>query len=87
MRDKDKTKSQLVTELELLRMKVQRLELAAIEHKKIWQALTTEKSQLLLILDSIDEVIYASDPNTHEILYANQAVRDILKKEPVGEIC
>ena len=34
-----------------------------------------EREQLLSIFDSIDEVIYVADPETYEILYANETCR------------
>jgi PAS domain S-box-containing protein len=43
--------------------------------------LELERQQLLSIFDSIDEAIYVTDPNTHEILYANRAL-----KEAFGEV-
>lgn len=49
--------------------------------------LLTERGQLLSIFDSIDEVIYVSDPDTYEILYVNQAVRDAFGRDPVGGTC
>jgi PAS domain S-box-containing protein len=53
----------------------------------IEEALAYERSQLLSIFDSIDEVIYVSDPITYEILYANRAMKERFKKQLIGGIC
>ncbi|MFH0947248.1 MAG: PAS domain-containing protein [Planctomycetota bacterium] len=41
--------------------------------KQAERTLETERSQFLSMFDSMDEVVYVADPNTHEILYANGA--------------
>ena len=43
--------------------------------KQLERALEVERSQLLSMFDSMDEVVYVADPATHEILYANDATR------------
>ncbi|MFZ5432367.1 MAG: PAS domain S-box protein, partial [Calditrichota bacterium] len=48
------------------------------ERKKAEAELQRERSQLLTLFDSIDEVIYVSDPQTHEILYINEACRKLI---------
>ncbi len=46
--------------------------------KKTEEMLETERNQLLSIFDAIDERIYIADPESYEVLYANQAlVRDL----------
>ncbi|MEW6109371.1 MAG: PAS domain S-box protein [Nitrospirota bacterium] len=45
------------------------------KQKKTKKPLEIEHRQLLSIFDSIDEVVYISDPDTYEILYANQSVK------------
>ena len=57
------------------------------ERKRTDEALRFEREQLLSIFDSIDEVIYVSDPDTYEVLYANKALKDALQKNPIGGIC
>lgn len=49
-------------------------------------ALTPEHQQLLSIFESIDEPIYASDPDTYDILYANQNLKNLLG-DVVGQKC
>lgn len=39
--------------------------------------LSREREQLLSIFDSIDEVIYVTDPSNHEILFVNQAFKEL----------
>lgn len=56
------------------------------EKKKIDEALSLEHQQLLAIFDSIDEIVYVSDPDTYEILYANQVLKKIFG-DVVGRIC
>ncbi len=57
------------------------------ERKRAEEALKFERSQLLSIFDSIDEVIYVADPCTYEILYANKATQERFGKCTVGGIC
>ncbi|MCD1295064.1 hypothetical protein CUJ83_08645 [Methanocella sp. CWC-04] len=51
------------------------------------ETLGFERAQLLSIFDSIDEVIYVSDPETYEILYSNKAMKEQFGKELTGGIC
>ncbi|HEX9912746.1 MAG TPA: response regulator [candidate division Zixibacteria bacterium] len=57
------------------------------ERKKAEEALQVERAQLLSIFDSINQVIYVSDPKTYEILYANKALKDLFQKNLVGGLC
>ncbi len=57
------------------------------ERKRAEEALQFEREQLLSIFDSINEIIYVADPNTHEILYANKTLQDAFQKSLVGGIC
>ncbi len=57
------------------------------ESKKAREEIARERMQLLSIFNSIDEVIYISDTETHEILYVNKNCTDRLKKNCVGKIC
>ena len=51
------------------------------------QALQRERAQLLSVFDSITEVIYVSDPETYEILYVNEFLKNQFSRELVGGIC
>ena len=57
------------------------------ERKRAAEALKTERAQLLSLFDSIDEIIYVTDMDTHEILYSNKAVQKAFQKPLIGEKC
>jgi signal transduction histidine kinase len=57
------------------------------ERKKLENRLIREQEQVISIFDSIDQVIYVTDPITHEILYINNYFNSILGSNPVGKIC
>jgi len=66
----------------------------AVEHalsdvrlRRAEEALDLERKQLLALFESIDEVIYVVDPESHEILFANKHLKDAFGKELVGGIC
>jgi len=77
MKDDNKTREQLINELIELRH----------QHKQIEKRLQFEMLKLLSVCDSISEIMYVSDPITHEILFANKSLRELHKKELVGGIC
>ncbi len=56
------------------------------ERKRAEEALAFERSQLLSIFDSIDDVVYVTDPYTYEVLYANKAI-ERFGGDLVGGIC
>ena len=57
------------------------------ERKQAEQALRQEREQLLSLFESINLPIYVSDLDTHLVLYANEAMRELLATDPVGEPC
>jgi PAS domain S-box-containing protein len=57
------------------------------EYKRAENALRSEWEQLLSIFNSINQIIYITDPDTHEILYVNKALQEAFNKDPVGGIC
>jgi len=57
------------------------------ERKRAEEMLEMERAQLLSIFDSIDEIIYVTDPYTYEILYVNQTMKDAFQKELMGGVC
>jgi len=61
--------------------------ISVIHQNKSQKELVTERAQLLSIFDSLDEIIYVSDPETYEILYVNQAMQNALQKKLIGGIC
>ena len=60
---------------------------SALRVKRTQDMLRFERSQLLSIFDSIDESIYVVDPETHEILFANETMKKLFGEELVGETC
>lgn len=46
-----------------------------------------EREQLISIFNSIDGMIYISDPNSYELLYVNNKLADLLPKNPMGSQC
>ncbi len=57
------------------------------KEKRALEALENERNQLLSIFDSIDSIIYISDPFTHEILYANKYTKELFGKDLIGKLC
>ncbi len=55
--------------------------------KQIEELLKFEREQLLNIFNGIKEPVYVSDPVTHEILFVNRAINDLIGRNPVGEKC
>lgn len=84
--DEGKTRAQLIAELAELRQRVAELEASETERKQAEEALDIERRQLLSIFDSIDEVVYVSDPDTYEVLYVNQALAESLG-DVIGQKC
>ncbi|MBW2605040.1 MAG: PAS domain S-box protein [Deltaproteobacteria bacterium] len=72
---------------EELEQKIKQLEKEIFKNKQAEKALVLERSQILSIFDSIDEIIYVVDPYIHEILYVNQAMKDAFHKELIGGVC
>ncbi len=54
---------------------------------KVEQELQAERAQLLSIFDSIDEIVYVSDPETFEVLYVNKKMREVFSGEVIGKKC
>ncbi|WP_406669988.1 ATP-binding protein [Methanolobus sp. ZRKC4] len=59
----------------------------AFRKRAISKDLDMERKQLLSVFDSIENPIYVSDPYTHEILYVNKYLNEILDKNPIGKKC
>ena len=55
------------------------------KRKQIETRLNLERRQLLSIFDSIDEPVYISAPDTYEMLYANEAMRNYLSGSMAGK--
>ena len=58
-----------------------------VERLKAEQTLHEPWEQLISIFDAIDEKVYVSDPETHEILYANSAKKKLFGEDIIGQKC
>ncbi|WP_128694110.1 PAS domain S-box protein [Methanoculleus taiwanensis] len=54
---------------------------------EVEEMLQFERDQLLSIFDGLEEIVYVTDPTTHEILYANPFFTKMLGRNVVGGIC
>jgi PAS domain S-box-containing protein len=86
MGEREKDKAELTRELAELRRRLAELEGADRERARAEERLRVERQQLVSIFDSMDEPVYVSDPQTYEVLYANQALRERFG-DPVGQKC
>lgn len=59
----------------------------ATDRKQGEKVINAEREQLLSIFGSINEVIYISDMDTYEILYANKTIQDFFGQRLIGETC
>ncbi|MFC1537649.1 PAS domain S-box protein, partial [Gemmatimonadota bacterium] len=57
------------------------------ESKQAEESLRFERSELLSIFESIDEIVYVMDLKDYKILYANRFIREFLGRDPVGGFC
>ena len=78
---------ELLTEIESLRSRLGELAELASRTAAADEALRFEREQLLSIFDSINEIIYVSDPHTYEILFVNRATKEAFGKDPTGGLC
>ncbi len=59
----------------------------ALKRKQVDHELWAEREQLISIFNSIDEIIYITDPYSHELMFANNYLKSLLGKNPIGEKC
>jgi signal transduction histidine kinase/exonuclease VII small subunit len=64
----------------------ERLQGDILRRKQAEEALDLERRQLLSIFDSIDEAVYISCPETHELLYVNETLKKYWSVSP-GSKC
>ena len=69
---------------EELEKRIEALEKESAELKQTDEELKFERAQLLSIFGSINQIIYVADPNTYEILYVNDALKNTLLR--VGQL-
>jgi PAS domain S-box-containing protein len=74
MRDNQKTKDELLQEMETLRRRVSELEGNKLEHKQAEKALRESEEKYRCLTESLDELVYRADPNTFVATYVNNAV-------------
>jgi diguanylate cyclase (GGDEF)-like protein/PAS domain S-box-containing protein len=55
--------------------------------KKAEERLTLERAHLLSLFDSINEIIYVTDPFSYEVLFVNEFGKEVLGEDSVGEAC
>ena len=67
--------------------RVDRSKRELVERLKAEETLNEPWEQLISIFDAIDEKVYVADPETHEILYANPAKRNVFGNNIVGQNC
>ncbi len=63
------------------------MEAEIIDRQTAEKKLDIERSQLLSIFDSLNEVVYVADPHTYEILFVNKAIQNLFATKLVGELC
>lgn len=57
------------------------------DRKKVEESLQNERAQLLSVFNSIDHPIYIADTETHEILYVNRYLDNVLPGNCIGAKC
>ena len=57
------------------------------ERRRAERELEFERAQLLSIFDAMEDPVYVSDPQTHEVLFVNRSLRASLGRDPVGGKC
>ena len=58
-----------------------------VERLRAEETLNQPCEHLIPIFDAIDEKIYVADPITHDILYANPAMKKLFGEGVVGKKC
>ena len=57
------------------------------ESKRTADAIDFERRQLLSIFNGMNELIYVSDPETHELLFVNQHLGNLIGENQIGTLC
>lgn len=87
MRDEDRTKEEVVNESVMLRGEINALKNELeIKKQESDRCKGLEYQQLISIFDTIDVPIYVVDPQTYEVLYINQTIKNMLG-DVVGKKC
>jgi len=72
---------------EALEQRIKQLEQAESRRKNAEKELHTSQKRFLTVLNSLDATIYVADFETHEILFMNNYMKKVFKKDATGEIC
>ncbi|MGQ9472628.1 MAG: sensor domain-containing diguanylate cyclase/phosphohydrolase [Candidatus Caldatribacteriaceae bacterium] len=55
--------------------------------KELQEMLQFERAQFFSIFDSLEEIVYVSDPHTYEVLYTNRYTQEMFGKNLIGGLC
>ncbi|MFO7864389.1 MAG: hypothetical protein R6U85_10345 [Salinivirgaceae bacterium] len=83
----NKLNTQLSGSNEELNATVEELNAINDELTDVNKAINKERKQFLSVLDSIPEIIYVADIDTHEVLFANNKLKSIVGRDITGEKC
>jgi len=89
MKDKDKTKEQLINELEEMRQRITQLEALEAEHKQVEKEIERAAEEWKTTFDSITDFVFICD-NDYRLVRVNKAFADALKVKPeelIGKRC
>ena len=75
MKDKEKTKEQLINELEETRQRIVNLE--ALGHKREDEKKLESADKYINLAESLSELIYCADPKTFEATYVNSTIESL----------
>ncbi|WP_052297431.1 hypothetical protein [Flexistipes sinusarabici] len=82
-KDSDKTKEQLLAELDNLRKKSKEKE---DKLKAANRQLENENKRFLLTMDTIDAGVYVSDMQTHELIFLNKYLTDLVGEKQAKNV-
>ncbi len=84
MKDEQKSKSQLVTELQALRQQVARLESSLAEHQQVKEALRESKERWRSLTENLPDHIMLLDTD-YTIRFINYTVPDLTREQVIGK--
>ncbi|MBW2039118.1 MAG: sensor domain-containing diguanylate cyclase [Deltaproteobacteria bacterium] len=86
MKDKDKTKDQLINELKKMRQRINELKALETERKQAEEALRESEEKLVGIVSSVTDHMSMIDEQ-HNILWANDVAKSLFGANIVGKKC
>jgi len=90
MKDEDRTKEQLISELVELRQRITELEKSETEHKRVEEALRESEENLRTIWDSVQIGVVVIDAETHVIVDVNTTAMEVIgtpREQIIGSVC